>query len=134
MVAFFGVNYQVLTKHHNWHWPPTAPALPLIETEGIFTELPPVQVHTQASVDQIEALLKVHHHGHQEQDQECPKQWSRAASQELWIRDHSSLHHTATVKISLKRFFLLKFFSVPKGPSATYKPTWERANQTTFHR
>ena len=25
-------------------------------------------------------------------------------------------------------------FSLPKGPSATYKPTWERANQNTFHR
>ena len=25
-------------------------------------------------------------------------------------------------------------FSMPKGPSATYKPTWERANQNTFHR
>ena len=25
-------------------------------------------------------------------------------------------------------------FSVAKGPSATYKPTWERANQNTFHR
>ena len=23
---------------------------------------------------------------------------------------------------------------MPKGPSATYKPTWERANQNTFHR
>merc|ERR1711881_117197 len=23
---------------------------------------------------------------------------------------------------------------MPKGPSVTYKPTWERANQTTFHR
>ena len=53
MVAFFGVNYQLLTKHH---WP--GPALALIVTEGIFTKSLPVEVHTQAVVDPV---LVLHH-------------------------------------------------------------------------
>ena len=72
--------------------------------------------------------------------------------QELRLRHHSRLHQSAQVirsdapmDVVMMMFIIMMLMtttaktmmmncSLPRGPSVTYRPKWEQANQTTYHR
>ena len=67
------------------------------------------------------------------------------SAQELWLWHHCCLHQSPEVMKSDDRgdldvndghatMMLFMVFSLPRGPSVTYRPKWEQANQTTYHR
>ena len=81
------------------------------------------------------------------------------SAQELWLWHHCCLHQSPEVMKSDDRgdldvndghatmmlycyiaillycyIAIFMVFSLPRGPSVTYRPKWEQANQTTYHR
>ena len=82
---------------------PVLHSLELLEISNYWPNIPVTslrlnidQVSSNRTLQHQEHLLQHQDHGHQEQDQECPCQCS--ASQELWLRNNSSIHQPSTVR------------------------------------
>ena len=96
------------------------------------------------------------HHDHPANIVTSRNSSNACSPQELWLRHHRRLHQSAQVirsdapmDVVMMMFIIMMMMmmmmttraktmmmncSLPRGPSVTYRPKWEQANQTTYHR